>query len=70
MAAGSEVAALSPETCLPLSQPSPGACLPCSYAGWQRALGGTQALQRGEEPLLLGMLMRVVHMPHPSRVST
>ena len=60
VAAGSEVVALSPEACLPLSQPSPGACLPCSYAGRQRAMGGAQARQLGEEPLLLGMLMRVV----------
>lgn len=40
MAAGIEVAALSPEVCRPLSQPSPGTCLPCGYAGRQRAVGG------------------------------
>ena len=41
-------------------QPSPRTCLPYSYAELQCGVGGAQALQLGEEPLLLGMLMIAV----------
>lgn len=60
MAAGIEMVALSPEICLPLLQPSPRTCLPCSYAELQCGVVGAQAPQLGEEPLLLDMLMIAV----------